>query len=138
MIDTSHAGEIWVAYDDERFVEVSRNEPAKTWTLRSEKTGEVREWADAERAARSIWPKCIDCDEAAGTCPGGRCRDCDIDWLFKSGSCRECARWLMRENIAGPVAQQHKAWCSLAHEPDCYPRTEEELDAVAVKRMEDR
>lgn len=45
------------------------------------------------------WPPCVDCDEpgARGTSPGGRCRECDIEYLMHTGSCRECGVFIMRE-----------------------------------------
>lgn len=38
-----------------------------------------------------IYPDCIDCGESgAGSCPGDRCRECDIDHLQKWLRCSEC------------------------------------------------
>lgn len=82
--------------------------------------------------------KCRDCDEETlneiGDPMDGRCRDCDIDYIQARGACRECLRWLMREEFAGPLAEQHAPGCSLSTSRDCYRRTEEEIPAVRAKR----
>jgi hypothetical protein len=62
---------------------------------------------------------CIDCNES--TLNDERCRDCDIEWSIGINSCRECSRWLKREDWFGPVSAQHADGCSLAHDPDPYP-----------------
>ena len=69
------------------------------------------------------WPPCVDCDEpgARSTSPGGRCRECDIEHIVGTGSCRECGVFVMREEIAGPRAAQHKPGCSLADSDDYGP-----------------
>ncbi len=82
-LDTTHAGTIWIAYDDERFAEVFRTVDEAgvlldLW-LENPLKHEATKWTAAELAERGIVQKCIDCDEGRGTCPGGRCRDCDID-----------------------------------------------------------
>ena len=66
---------------------------------------------------------CVDCTEpdARGTSPGGRCRECDIEHAVGSSSCRECGVFIMRVEIAGPVASQHKPGCSLATADDYRP-----------------
>lgn len=39
----------------------------------------------------SEFPPCVDCGEPdAGSCPGDRCRECDIDHLHKWLRCAEC------------------------------------------------
>lgn len=82
------------------------------------------------------WPACIDCGEPnSGSCPAGRCRDCDQEYVVASSSCRECARWMWREEFGGPIAQQHAAGCSLANDPDYAPRTPEELAALRTRKF---
>jgi ribosomal protein S14 len=58
---------------------------------------------------------------------GGLCRDCLLDELAAKGSCRECLRWIMREEYGGPRAQQHLPGCSLAEGRGYTPRNREEL-----------
>ena len=65
-------------------------------------------------------PDCIDCKECPAT-SGPRCRDCDIEWLMTSTSCRECRVFLMREEVGGPLPAQHVGGCSLATDPNPYP-----------------
>ncbi len=76
---------------------------------------------------------CIDCGEM--TCNDERCRDCDHDHIIIGGSCRECGRWLVAEEIngkrfGGPIHEQHYPGCSLAQVGDCYPRNAEEMEAT--------
>jgi hypothetical protein len=45
------------------------------------------------------FPPCIDCGEPdSGTLPGGRCRDCDIEWLLDSAKCDHCGRHQWNDN----------------------------------------
>lgn len=82
------------------------------------------------------WPACVDCGEPdSGSCPEGRCRDCDIEYLIVSGSCRECARAVWREEYGGPIAQQHADGCSLANDPHYGPRTPEEFNALRARKL---
>lgn len=37
---------------------------------------------------------CIDCGDEPGTCPAGRCRDCDIDYVL--GQCWSCGQQIVR------------------------------------------
>lgn len=63
----------------------------------------------------TTWPPCSWCGEPnSGSCPEGRCRDCDIAVIAASSSCRECGRWMIREEYGGPIVSQHAAGCSLA------------------------
>lgn len=87
---------------------------------------------DGGRVERAPFPPCVDCGEEPGTCPEGRCRDCDIEHLMTAGSCRECLTWIMREDMAGPREKQHSIGCSLAAEP-CYPRNAAEY--IATRKM---
>lgn len=76
---------------------------------------------------------CKDCGDL--TFNDERCRDCDIEHLRASGSCRECFVWLIDpDNPVGvrvpPVPMQHKQGCSLRDDPRPYPRTPAEVAAV--------
>jgi hypothetical protein len=84
-------------------------------------------------AAEPTSPPCVDCGEEPGSCPDGRCRDCDIEHLMSAGSCRECLTWIMREEMAGPREKQHSIGCSLTAEP-CYPRNAAEYIATRKAR----
>lgn len=86
MITTARAGTIWIAYDNERFVEDARQDGPLgiDVQLRPLAGGHERWWGPAMREARGIYEKCIDCHEGRQTCPGKRCRECDIAWLVGS------------------------------------------------------
>ena len=69
------------------------------------------------------------------TSPDGRCRDCDHSYLFAAGSCRECLRWISREDIGGPVADQHAPTCTLRTSgADCYPRDDAENTLIRQRK----
>lgn len=71
---------------------------------------------------------CARCsDPDAVVAEGDVCRDCRIAESFARGSCRECLRWIMREEYGGPRAQQHLPGCSLAEGRGYTPRNREEL-----------
>lgn len=114
---------MWIAYDDERFNEVDRDAPvAGEFALRLRNTaGEVRWFSVPEIRERGIAPKCVDCDEGRGTCPEGRCRDCDTAHIVIRSSCRECHAFIMREDVAGTRSEQHQEGCPLATVDDYYP-----------------
>ncbi len=136
-LTTDHAGSIWIACDDERFVEVSRTvlDDTTIATVRLvDAFGLTNHFAFAELDARGIVPKCIDCDEGRGTCPAGRCRDCDASYVTARSSCRECLKWIWREDVGGPIGDQHKSWCSLRHVADYGARDDAELAAVRDAR----
>ncbi len=61
---------------------------------------------------------CEACDEPTGN--ERLCRECDIEMLIDTASCRECGTFLMRVKVAGPIAKQHKAGCSLRADPNPY------------------
>lgn len=53
------------------------------------------------------YPVCIDCQEEHGSA-GGRCRDCNLEYLFKQMTCVDCGKLKLNElGIAfyGPDAQ---------------------------------
>lgn len=128
---------IWLSYGGDRYVELDRRGTGADQpdVLLRAADGSERWWTAAERDAAWIDPKCIDCDEEQGSCPGGRCRDCDMEYLFTSGSCRECHVWMMKPEMAGrSVAEQHKAGCSLRDVDDYGPRDDAELTAIRVAR----
>jgi len=77
---------------------------------------------------------CVDCGEERGTCPEGRCRDCDIEHGTSLGACRECHTWIIREDVGGPAHDQHVAGCTLASTPNCTPRNVPEYVAVRGAR----
>jgi hypothetical protein len=71
---------------------------------------------------------CARCsDPDAVVAEGDVCRDCRIAESFARGSCRECLRWIMREEYGGPRAMQHVAGCSLAESLEYAPRDEAEM-----------
>ncbi len=71
-------------------------------------------------------PPCIDCREEPGSCPEGRCRSCDIDYLTASSACRECHKSIWREDMFDAKETQHKAGCSLSTSADYGPRNDDE------------
>lgn len=74
------------------------------------------------RADGTPWPTCIDCNEPdSASLPGCRCRDCDIAYHVDGSSCRACGVFIMREDVAGPAASQHKPGCALAEADDWRP-----------------
>lgn len=79
-------------------------------------------------------PPCVDCGEESGTCPEGRCRDCDLEHGMSAGACRECHTWIIREDVGGPLAKQHAKGCSLADSDDWHPRNAAEYAAVRTAR----
>lgn len=82
------ANDIWIAYDEERFVEVERKEgPVGVDVLLRSPLDDAsaKWWGPKMREERGIYEKCIDCDEGRQTLPGERCRDCDIAW-FAAGA----------------------------------------------------
>lgn len=63
------------------------------------------------------------------------CRDCNLDVLVASSSCRECCVWLIREDVAKvAVRDQHGACCSLREVRSCRPRSPEEIIEVLRAR----
>jgi len=83
----------------------------------------------------ATWPPCIDCGAPeAGTCPGQRCRDCDLEFIVATSTCRECLQWMMREDVAGPLRDQHAPECSLRDAEDYHARDDAELRAVRERR----
>jgi hypothetical protein len=83
----------------------------------------------------TTWPDCIDCgDPHGGTCPGDRCRDCDMDYVVSTSSCRECFAWIWSEEWGGAASKQHKPGCSLANEDDFTARDADELKRVRTER----
>ncbi len=64
----------------------------------------------------------------------GLCRDCDIEDIFARTSCRGCLAAIMREIFAGPGIQQHAPGCALREDPDCFARTDAELEDVRERR----
>jgi hypothetical protein len=80
-------------------------------------------------------PPCVDCGEERGTCPEGRCRDCDLDHIAAGGACRECHTLIMNPEMgARPVAEQHALGCSLAASDDWHPRNAAEYTAAREAR----
>lgn len=83
------------------------------------------------------WLPCPRCGEPdAVRTEGSVCRDCGIAEAFAWGSCRECLRWIVREEYGGPAAQQHVPGCSLAQGGRSGPRDEAEMLGV-LRRMGD-
>jgi hypothetical protein len=87
----------------------------------------------SEDAKESTFPPCIDCGEEPGSSPDGRCRDCDLAHVAAGGSCRECLRFIGREDTFGPTPAQHTAGCSLAN-GEYWPRTPDELAALRARK----
>lgn len=83
----------------------------------------------------TTWPPCVDCGEPeAGTCPEQRCRDCDLEYICTTSSCRECARFMGREDMFGPLRDQHAPECSLRDAEDYHARDDAALRAVRERR----
>lgn len=129
-------GAVWFSYGGDRYTEVDRRnaDGREPDVLLRAADGTERWWTEAEREAAWIDPKCIDCDEERGTCPGGRCRGCDIEYLFCDGSCRECHTWIVREEYGGPIAEQHKAGCPLRAAENYGPRDDAEVAVIRRAR----
>ncbi len=76
--------------------------------------------------------RCMDPDSVSAE--DSFCRDCRIAESVARGSCRECLRWIIREDYGGPRASQHVPGCSLATSVDYGPRDEAEtLDVLRCK-----
>jgi hypothetical protein len=67
-------------------------------------------------------PACVDCDEERGTCPAGRCRDCDLEHVATLMTCRSCHRMICNPDICGPRHLQHAEGCDLAFDENYGPR----------------
>lgn len=86
-VDIGHAGDAWIARDDERFVEVGRKVgPLGADVLLRRKrgqddVGDPQWFGPLARTERGIYEKCIDSDDGRQTSPGNRCRECDIAYL---------------------------------------------------------
>ena len=76
---------------------------------------------------------CVDCNEPDPGSPGGRCRDCDIEYIQARSTCRECLRRIRRADVAGPVSTQHREGCALAFEREYWPRNDDETWAIREK-----
>lgn len=136
---------IWMNHDGARHEELAREggtaeEPERVYLLRLDPTEPGRQrharWWDVEARKRGHLAKaCVDCEDERGTLPGGRCRECDIDHVTSSGSCRECYVWIIGPDWGGPIESQHKAGCSLRTVQDYGPRTEAEYLAVREARV---
>ncbi len=79
------------------------------------------------------------CTELTTNEPGGpmfgRCRACAHARLFAMGSCRECLAFIVAEEFSDKSEEeQHAPTCSLRSDPDPFPRTEEELCDVELRR----
>jgi len=81
------------------------------------------------------FPPCIDCGEPeAGTCPAQRCRECDMEFITSTSTCRECGTWIVRAEFGGPRRDQHAPECSLRDAEDYHARDDAELRAVRERR----
>ena len=78
------------------------------------------------------YPRCHEPDAVLRE--GDLCRYCGIEVTRAASSCRSCLRWLLRPDVGGPLRDQHADGCALREDPDCYPRTEDEREAVAAGR----
>lgn len=47
------------------------------------------------------WPTCIDCHQEHASSPGGRCRDCDIEYCLDRMQCTGCGRMRYRAEASG-------------------------------------
>jgi len=115
-----------------------KDEAAKALAMKPRRP---KDETEAEAMRRGVmdeqdrFPPCVDCGEPdSGTCLDGRCRDCDLEYVATLSTCRECLEWILRENVGGPRAKQHKAGCSIAEDPIYYPRTDEESAATRKAR----
>ena len=75
---------------------------------------------------------CIECGEM--TFNEERCRDCGLEHLVATSCCRECCKWLLREDLFGPRSAQHKPGCGLTHDADPFARTDDALTALKERR----
>ena len=83
----------------------------------------------------TTYPPCVDCGELdAGTCPEGRCRDCDLEHVVAGSTCRACLRWQLRAVVFDAPYERHAPGCALAHDPAPLPRDRAEYLAVRQGR----
>ncbi len=61
--------------------------------------------------------------------PGkGMCRECDIEYVFARGECRECKTWMVNpEFVKRSIAEQHKPGCSLRDDENYCHQTDDEV-----------